>query len=116
MSENNFYKVAAYITAYQDSEALEKTIATIQKQSYKISKIFIVDNSTEPIISATQYQDTIIEYHPENIGVDGGLNISLKWAIEQEYDFLWLFDQDSQPLTDSLEILLAIVKYSISIT
>ena len=27
--------------------------------------------------------------------------------MEKEYDFLWLFDQDSQPVPDSLEILLA---------
>ncbi|MBV6623513.1 MAG: glycosyltransferase family 2 protein [Rivularia sp. (in: Bacteria)] len=100
------YKIAAYITAYQDIEALEKTIEAIKQQSYKICKIFIVDNSLEPIISATKYQDIIVEHHSENIGVDGGLNISIKWAIEQGYDFLWLFDQDSEPLTDSLEILL----------
>ncbi|MEO1427503.1 MAG: glycosyltransferase family 2 protein [Cyanobacteria bacterium J06632_19] len=106
MSENNFYQIAAYITAYQDIEALEKTIAAIQKQSYPILEIFIVDNSKQPIISAKNYQNLIVDSHPENIGVDGGLNISIKWAIQQEYDFLWLFDQDSQPLTDSLEILL----------
>ena len=42
---NYNYKVAAYITAYEDIEALHKTIAAIQKQSYPILKIFIVDNS-----------------------------------------------------------------------
>lgn len=106
MGENFNYKVAAYITAYQDIEALNNTITAIQKQSYPISEIFIVDNSQNQIISETNYQNIILEFHPENIGVDGGLNIAIKWAIEKEYDFLWLFDQDSQPLLDCLEILL----------
>ena len=99
------YKVAAYITAYEDIEALHKTIAAIQKQSYPILKIFIVDNSKNPILSETDYQNIIIESHPKNIGVDGGVNIAIKWAIEK-YDFIWLFDQDSEPVSDSLEILL----------
>ncbi len=107
MLENINYKIAAYITAYQDEKALNKTIAAIQKQSYKISEIFIVDNSQNSIISQTNYSNITIEFHPENIGVDGGLNIAIKWAIEKQYDFLWLFDQDSQPAPDSLEILLA---------
>jgi len=100
------YKIAAYITAYQDREALLKTIAAIQEQSYQISEILIVDNSTISIIEENNYQNTIVKSHPENIGVDGGLNIAIKWAIEKEYDFLWLFDQDSQPIPNSLEILL----------
>ena len=109
MPENYNYKIAAYITAYQDIEALEKTIAAIEKQSYTISQIFIVDNSNYPIISQTNYQNIIVEFHPENIGVGGGLNIAIKWSIEKGYDFLWLFDQDSQPISNSLEIL--ITKY-----
>lgn len=100
------YKIAAYITAYQDREALVKTIAAIQKQLYPISEIFIVDNSPRAIIQEQIDSNIIIKYHPENVGVDGGINIAIKWAIEQQYDFLWLFDQDSQPLPDSLEILL----------
>lgn len=103
---NSNYKIAAYITAYQDTQALEKTIAAIQKQSYSISEIFIIDNSQTPIISETNYQNIRVEFHPENIGVDGGLKIAIKWAIEKAYDFLWLFDQDSQPLPNTLEILL----------
>jgi rhamnosyltransferase len=106
MLEDSPLKVAAYITAYQDIEALDKTIAAIQKQSYTISEILIVDNSQNPIILEKNYQNIIVEFHPENIGVDGGLNIAIKWAIEKEYDFLWLFDQDSQPVPDCLEILL----------
>ena len=106
MTEQLTYKVAAYITAYQDIEALNKTITAIQKQSYTVSEILIVDNSEKAIISEKNYQNIIVEFHPENIGVDGGINIAIKWAIQKEYDFLWLFDQDSQPVENNLEILL----------
>ena len=106
MVENFNYKVAAYITAYQDIEALHQTINAIQKQSHLITEIFIVDNSQNPIISEKDYQNIIVDFHSENIGVDGGLNIAIKWALEKQYNFLWLFDQDIQPTPDSLDILL----------
>ncbi len=107
LKKNINYKVAAYITAYQDTDALEKTIAAIEKQSYPISEIFIIDNSHHQIISEQNNRNLIVEFHPENIGVDGGTSIAIKWAMGKGYDFIWLFDQDSQPLPDSLEILLA---------
>ena len=64
------YKVAAYITAYEDKEALAQTITAIQKQVYVISEIFIIDNSQTAIIETQKYQNIIVESHPENIGVD----------------------------------------------
>ena len=100
------YKVAAYITAYEDKEALVQTITAIQKQSHLISEIFIVDNSQKSIVETQKSQNIIVESHPENVGVDGGLIIALKWAMAKKYDFLWLFDQDSQPAVNCLEILL----------
>ena len=100
------YKVAAYITAYEDKEALLQTITAIQKQSHLISEIFIVDNSKKSIVETQKSQNIIVESHPENVGVDGGLIIALKWAMAKKYDFLWLFDQDSQPAVNCLEILL----------
>lgn len=115
------YKVAAYITAYQDIEALESTINAIKKQCYLISEIFIIDNSEKQIIFENKDKNILVEFHPENIGVDGGLNIAIKWAIDKKYDFLWLFDQDSQPAADSLKVLLAkyqdlsVKKYNVGI-
>ena len=97
------YKIAVYVTAYQDVEALQACIGAIQHQSYPVSFIYIVDNSPQPLLDSKVSENIIINHHPENIGISGGLNIALKWAIQQEYDFLWTFDQDSQPLPDVLE-------------
>ncbi len=106
MCETIAYRVAAYITAYQDLEALDKCITAIERQSYPVQEIFIVDNSITELFSQTRYRNTVVEFHPENIGVAGGLKIGIYWAIEKDYDFLWLFDQDSEPSYDILEKLL----------
>lgn len=100
------YKVAVYITAYEEKEALENTIAAIRQQSYPVEEIFIVDNSPQQIVQTDLYQNTLVEFHPENLGVAGGLLQGICWARETGYDFLWLFDQDSQPAADALEKLI----------
>ncbi|MBO3463326.1 glycosyltransferase family 2 protein [Aetokthonos hydrillicola Thurmond2011] len=106
MIESIYSKVAAYITAYNDLEALDKTINAIQRQSYPVIEIFIVDNSKTELVTEDRYKNTVVEFHPENLGVAGGLKIAINWATEKGYDFLWLFDQDSEPEPDVLEKLL----------
>jgi rhamnosyltransferase len=67
------YNIAAYITAYQDIEALNKCIISLKKQTYPIKEIFIIDNSPEKLnFSTLDEQGVILEHHPNNIGISGG--------------------------------------------
>ena len=99
------YKVAAYITAYEDIEAVTSCVQAINTQSFPIQKIFIVDNSCEDS-TVVDVENVVIRYCPENIGVAGGIKLAVEWALEKEYDFLWAFDQDSIPTANCLEALL----------
>ncbi len=101
------YRIAAYITAYQDVDAVKKCITAIQNQSYPVEKIYIIDNSTIPLSSQiNSHPKLIFDHHPENIGIAEGLKISIAWSIQENYDFLWTFDQDSEPIPNALFSLL----------
>lgn len=101
------YKILACITAYQDKFSLEKCILSIKQQTYLIDKILIIDNSPLPLLTNNFKQELIvIKHYPENIGISGGLKIAIQCAIANNYDFLWTFDQDSQPSPELLEKLL----------
>ncbi len=103
----NGYNVAAYITAFQDYEALNKCILCLKNQTHPIEKILIVDNSPKQLNSSALDDEGIVyQYYPNNIGISGGLEIAIKWSIKNNYDFLWTFDQDSEPSCDNLEKLL----------
>jgi rhamnosyltransferase len=107
-----FHKIAAYVTAYNDIEATKKCIETIKDQSYPIEEIFIIDNSKISLnILSFQYQNITIEHYPENIGVSEGLKKGISRYLDKKYDFLWTFDQDSQPDRNALEILLSEYDY-----
>lgn len=99
------YKIAAYITVYKDVEAARNCLKAIGEQSYLVSRVFVLDNSPTSLLDC--HDDVIVFHHyPSNIGVGKGLALAMEWAIEQGYDFLWTFDQDSIPSQNCLEILL----------
>ncbi|HEY9764424.1 MAG TPA: glycosyltransferase [Trichocoleus sp.] len=99
------YKVVAFITAYLDSSALMKIIPLIESQTFPVAEIFIIDNSPDLLIR-TQASHIKIRHFPNNVGVAGGLLEGFREVLESKYDFLWMFDQDSEPAENCLEELL----------
>jgi rhamnosyltransferase len=103
------YRVAAYITAYEDAPALNACLTALQDQTVAIEHIFVVDNSRQPLPLEPQHQANSrlrVWHHPENIGIAAGIQVALEQASIEGYDFLWMFDQDSQPMPTCLEELL----------
>jgi rhamnosyltransferase len=100
----NTYKVAAYITSYNDLKAVERCIIAIKQQTYLVEDIYIIDNSKDQLrLSFLETDRIIVDTRPDNIGIASGIAVGIKWAINQNYDLLWTFDQDSEPLPDALE-------------
>ena len=81
-------------------------------QTRSIDKIIIVDNGssdgTKEYLSNLKGENIQIIYQ-ENLGGAGGFHTGLKAAYEQEYDWIWLMDDDVEVASDCLENLL---KYS----
>lgn len=105
------YRVAAYITAYEDAPALNLCLRGIGAQGGGVEQVLVVDNSRQPLALDPMGDLSIqVQHHPENIGIAAGIGIAIDWAIAQGYDFLWMFDQDSQPTPDCLELLLQVYR------
>jgi rhamnosyltransferase len=101
------YRIVAYITAYSDKTALERCIASLKCQTYSIEKILIVDNSPHVLLSPEELDESIIvKSYPQNIGISGGLRVGIEWSIKNEFDFIWTFDQDTEPSPDALKRLI----------
>ncbi len=104
-----FYRVAAYITAYEDTKALNTCLDALRHQVYPIEQVLVVDNSRQPLRLESAAIDRLavqVCHHPENIGIAAGINYAIGWAQAQGYDFLWMFDQDSAPTPDCLQQLI----------
>ncbi len=103
------YRIAAYITAYEDAEALNACLNALQRQSYPIEQVLVVDNSRQLLVlepESIQNLKIQVLHHPKNIGIAAGIGLAVEQFWYQGYFFLWMFDQDSRPAPDCLELLL----------
>lgn len=97
-------KILAYLTVYQDKKATELCLEGIKNQFLNVDQILIVDNSEELLLEETD--NLIVKHYPENIGVGSGLKKAIEYAIQEKYDFVWTFDQDSIPTKKCLQNLM----------
>ncbi|MCH9055658.1 glycosyltransferase family 2 protein [Synechococcus sp. PCC 6716] len=102
------YRILAHITGYNDSNSLNKCIDSLLKQTYQISELLIIDNSSTALaISVPLGKISLnVHHHPENIGMAGSLCQGIQYAVNHGFDFIWTFDQDSCPTDDTLEKLI----------
>ena len=105
-------KICCVIVTFNRLSLLKECIQAVLNQTRSIDKIIIVDNGssdgTKEYLSNLKGENIQIIYQ-ENLGGAGGFHTGLKAAYEQEYDWIWLMDDDVEVASDCLENLL---KYS----
>lgn len=106
-------KICAIVVTYNRKELLYENIESLLNQTYKLNKIIIIDNNsndgTEKYLRETGVlQKEVIKYIklPENVGGAGGFNKGLEFARAEEYDWVWVMDDDTIPTKNALQQLL----------
>ena len=118
--------VCAVVVTYNRKKLLIKCIKSLLQQTLPIQAILIIDNnstdSTEELLLQEKYiteipekdkksiletvvNDTNIKYIrlPENMGGAGGFYEGVKTAYEDNYDWVWIMDDDAFPTKTCLE-------------
>jgi rhamnosyltransferase len=102
-------RVLAHIHTFNDADIIDGTIAAVLRQTRPVDGILVVDNaSTDGTLDRPSLKQTTVLRHPENLGTSGAVHSGFRFALEQGYDWIWLFDADSQPEPDALEKLLGL--------
>lgn len=106
-------KICAVVVTFNRKHLLLRTLNALNNQSVKLDKIILVDNaSTDGTSELLREQgflaQTNLEYvqFTENTGGAGGFYTGVKAGFEQDFDWLWLMDDDGYPADDCLESLL----------
>jgi len=107
------YRILGHITAYNDLESLNNCIISLSNQTYRLEELLIIDNSPVAlaITSSLSHIPLNIQHYPENIGVAGSLFKGIEYAIRNNFDFIWTFDQDSFAVPSTLEKLIDFYKH-----
>ena len=103
-------KVVSIVVTYNRKELLKEVIEALINQSFK-TDIFIIDNhsndNTFGYIERYINNNDIKYFDTENnLGGAGGFNFGIKKALEYEYDYIWIMDDDCIPNYNALEELM----------
>ena len=106
-------EVCAVVVTYGDrQDSLVKTINSLNKCG--LGKIVIVDNNSgektknylKNLEKEHRTRFTVI-YNSVNMGSAGGFNCGIRSAVAQDFEFMWLLDDDNVPQHNALNILLS---------
>lgn len=110
MGENS--KIAAVVVTFNRLDMLKDTIKALQVQTIAPQIIVVNNGSTD---GTTEYLkklgNELIVINQENTGGAGGFFTGMKYACENNYDFVWVMDDDVIPATNALEILVKDYKF-----
>ena len=100
-------RVLAHIHTFNDTDIIDRTIETLLRQTRPVDGILVVDNaSTDGTLDRPSLKKVTVLRHHENLGTSGAIYSGFKFALENGYDWIWIFDADSSPEPDALEKLL----------
>ncbi len=105
------YSIAAVTVTFNGARVVRHHLQSLKRQTRPMDEIVVVDNASSDDthhLLATEFPEITVLRMTRNIGVGGGFAAGLSYAaLEKKYDWVWLFDQDSQPADDALERLLS---------
>ena len=109
--KQNELSIASVTVAYNGVTSLNRHLESLKRQSRRLDEIIVIDNgSTDGTRSliAKEHPEVKLICLPENQGVGAALETGLSYAaLEKSHNWVWLFDQDSEPEPEGLERLLS---------
>ncbi|MGX7419006.1 glycosyltransferase family 2 protein [Carnobacterium gallinarum] len=100
-------KIMAVVITYNPDEQVYANIKKLRKQ---INSVLVVDNSSLENHFILEEEGINIIHNERNLGIAEPLNMGLKTAIENNVDWLFTFDQDSEITDNFVEEMLLTAK------
>ena len=91
---------------------IRSLLPLLQNSSLKID-IRVIDNGSNPQHVtdlhrvAKIYPCVDFLFNPENLGFTGGQNLNIQYALDQNYDYVWLLNNDTVVYPDALDELVS---------
>lgn len=97
MPDTSNSKVAVVVPSWNGLHDLPACIDSLLGQSLK-AKIIVVENgSTDGSLEYLQstYPFLVVLPQAKNLGFDGGVNVGIRYALEEDYEYIALFNNDA---------------------
>jgi GT2 family glycosyltransferase len=104
-------RVLAHIHTFNDADVIDRTIESVMNQTRPVDGILVIDNaSSDATLDQPSLKNATVVRQHENTGTSGAVVIGMQFALDYEYDWLWVLDADSIPRPDTLELLTRLVQ------
>ena len=111
--KTNKLSIAVILVNWKKYNLTSKCIDSLKKSNYKNFKIILVDNeySEKSLIDLrNKHKELIVFKEKNNLGFAGGNNIGIRYALENDYDYIMLLNNDTEvkenfilPLVERIE-------------
>jgi GT2 family glycosyltransferase len=108
MDKNNL-RILTIIATYNGSRWIRKCIDSIQSSNI-VTDIFAIDNASndDTVLVLKSYPNIILHENKDNLGFGQANNIGMRYALENNYDYVFLLNQDAWVENDTLNALMSI--------
>jgi rhamnopyranosyl-N-acetylglucosaminyl-diphospho-decaprenol beta-1,3/1,4-galactofuranosyltransferase len=108
-TSSNRPSIAAVVVTCNRCPLLEKCLEALIRQDRRLDEILVIDNaSTDGTaeLLGEKYNGKVTHVRlEENIGGAGGFYEGIRLAYEKGHDWIWVMDDDVEPLADALRAL-----------
>lgn len=102
-------KILGHIHTFNDADIIEQALDALQTQTHPLFRLLIVDNaSSDGTLDRVFPEHVTILRHEANLGTSGTVRTGMQYALDHQYDWIWIFDADSEARKDALETLVAL--------
>ena len=99
--------VLALVVTYNRLNYLKRCLEFLENQDRKINQILVVNNDSND--GTQQYLETkknINVIKQENLGSAGGWHTGIEYGLKNNFDYIWMMDDDGYPDKSSLKNLI----------
>jgi len=97
--------ILAIVVTHNRKELLLRCLGHLKNQKRLPDEIVVIDNgSSDGTLIALQNQDVTV-ITQENVGSAGGWYRGIQYALDRDFDAVWLMDDDGYPDVGALELL-----------
>ena len=91
-------KVAVVVLNYKGWRDTKECLKALSRQTYKNFSIYLIDNGSgdESVEELSKIKMEQLHFHQEkkNTGFTGGVNIGIKWAMDNNFEAVALLNKD----------------------
>jgi GT2 family glycosyltransferase len=101
-------RVLAYIHTFNDADVIDQALEALPRQTRRPDGVIIVDNaSTDGTLDRAFPEGVTVIRNRTNLGTAGAVRAGFTYALEHQFDWVWILDPDSVAEPDALETELA---------